>query len=218
MMYYCDVMCRGYYPGYKLRQFEREGIVLPEEPGDAEALHAGTVDFVSFSYYLTHVTGQNTGGVLKGLQGIQTGYDNPYLEKSAWGWGVDPQGLRFLLNELWDRYQLPVMVVENGLGAVDEVVAENGMERIHDPYRIDYLRKHIEQLRLAIEEDGVDVMGYTSWGPIDIIAASTGEMSKRYGFIYVDVDDEGHGSFRRIKKDSFDWYAQVCRTNGACLE
>ena len=218
MMYYCDVMCRGYYPGYKLRQFEREGIVLPQEPGDVEILHEGTVDFVSFSYYLTHVTGQKTGGVLKGLQGIQTGYDNPYLEKSAWGWGVDPQGLRFLLNELYDRYQLPVMVVENGLGAIDEVVVEDGVERIHDDYRIDYLRKHIEQLRLAIEEDGVDVMGYTSWGPIDIIAASTGEMAKRYGFIYVDVDDAGKGSFRRIKKDSFSWYQQVCRTNGACLE
>lgn len=138
MMYYCDVMCRGYYPGYKLRQLAREGIVLPEEPGDASILRAGTVDFVSFSYYLTHVTGQKTGGVLKGLQGIQTGYDNPYLEKSAWGWGVDPQGLRFLLNELWDRYQLPVMVVENGLGAVDEVVVEDGMERIHNPlpYRL----------------------------------------------------------------------------------
>ncbi len=217
MMYYCDVMCRGYYPGYQLRKFDREGIVLPEQPGDAEALRAGTVDFVSFSYYLTHVTGQKTSGILKGLQGIQTSYDNPYLEKSAWGWGVDPQGLRFLCNELYDRYQLPVMVVENGLGAVDEVVVEDGVERIHDDYRIDYLRKHIEQLRLAIEEDGVDVMGYTSWGPIDIIAASTGEMSKRYGFIYVDVDDEGNGSFRRLKKDSFEWYKRVCRTNGACL-
>ena len=218
MMYYCDVMCRGYYPAYQVRKFNREGIVLPEEPGDDAILREGTVDFVSFSYYLTHVTGQKTSGVLKGLQGIQTGYENPYLEKSAWGWGVDPQGLRFLLNELYDRYQLPVMVVENGLGAVDEVVVEDGVERIHDDYRIDYLRKHIEQLRLAIEEDGVDVMGYTSWGPIDIIAASTGEMSKRYGFIYVDVDDAGNGSFRRIRKDSFDWYAQVCRTNGACLE
>ena len=218
MMYYCDVMCRGYYPGYKLRQLEREGIALPVEPGDDAILRAGTVDFVSFSYYLTHVTGAKTRGVLKGLQGLDTGYDNPHLAKSEWGWGVDPQGLRFLLNELYDRYQLPVMVVENGLGAVDGIVVEDGVERIHDPYRVEYLRQHLEQLRLAIEEDGVDVMGYTCWGPIDIIAASTGEMSKRYGFIYVDVDDHGHGSFRRIKKDSFDWYREVCRTNGASLE
>ncbi len=214
MLFYCDVQCRGYYPAYKRKEFERQGIVLPEQEGDAELLRAGTVDFVSYSYYLTHVTGAKTNGVVKGLNGLNTGYQNPYLKKSEWGWGIDPQGLRWSLNVLYDRYQLPVMIVENGLGAVDRVEPDGS---IHDPYRIDYLRAHIAEMKKAVELDGVPVMGYTAWGPIDLIALSTGQMSKRYGFIYVDMDEDGNGTLERRRKDSFWWYQKVCRSNGEDL-
>lgn len=211
MMFYADVQCRGYYPAYKVRELQRQGIELPVVEGDDEILRAGTVDFVSFSYYLTHVTGKRTQGIVKGMNGLDTGYKNELLERSEWGWPIDPKGLRYALNVLYDRYQLPVMVVENGLGAVDTVEADGS---IHDTYRIDYLRAHIEQMRDAIDLDGVPVMGYTTWGPIDLIAASTGQMSKRYGFVYVDRDDEGAGTLRRSRKDSFYWYQHVIATNG----
>ena len=215
MMFYCDVQCRGYYPAYKLREMERQGVTLPRQPGDDEILRGGTVDFVSYSYYLTHVTGKKTRGILKGLNGLDTGYKNPYIPKSDWGWGIDPQGLRYSLNYLYDRYQLPVMVVENGLGAQDTVEPDGS---IHDPYRIDYLRAHIAEMKKAVELDGVPVMGYTAWGPIDLIALSTGQMSKRYGFIYVDMDENGAGTLRRIKKDSYYWYKKVIASNGEDLD
>lgn len=214
MLFYCDVQCRGYYPNYKLKEFEREGIVLPVQEGDWEELRRGTVDFLSFSYYFTHVTGAETKGIFKGLNGIETGYKNAHLPKSEWGWAVDPMGLRYALNLLYDRYQLPLMVVENGLGAVD-VVEEDGS--IHDPYRIEYMRQHLLEMEKAMELDGIPILGYTMWGPIDLISASTGEMKKRYGFIYVDRDNEGQGSMKRIKKDSFYWYQEVIATNGASL-
>ncbi|MPM85943.1 Aryl-phospho-beta-D-glucosidase BglH [bioreactor metagenome] len=208
------MQCRGYYPNYKLKELERQNITLPVLPGDAEILKEGTVDFISFSYYMTHVCGRNTKGILRGLNGLDTGYKNPHIERSEWGWGIDPKGLRYALNYLYDRYQLPLMIVENGLGAADTIV--DG--KIHDDYRIDYIRQHIIEMEKAIDLDGVPVMGYTSWGPIDLISASTGEMSKRYGFIYVDLDDEGNGSRQRIKKDSFAWYKQVIATNGEDLD
>lgn len=214
MLFYCDVQCRGYYPSYKLKELERLNIVLPIEPGDDDLLQEGTVDFLSYSYYNTHVTGANTKGILKGMNGLDTGYKNQHLPKSEWGWTIDPQGLRYSLNLLYDRYQLPLMIVENGLGAVDVLV--DG--RVHDQYRIDYLKSHLLELEKAIDLDGVNVMGYTMWGPIDLVAASTGEMKKRYGFIYVDVDDRGQGTFQRIKKDSFAWYQKVIATNGASLK
>ena len=214
MMFYADVQVRGKYPNYKLKEFERKHIVLPEHPGDKAVLAAGTVDFVSFSYYLTHVTGQKTQGILKGLNGLETGYTNPYLKKSDWGWGINPQGMRFALNTLYYRYEKPVMIVENGLGAYDEKDA-NG--QIHDDYRIDYLKQHLLEVEKAIELDGVDVMGYTAWGPIDLIAASSGSMDKRYGFIYVDVDNHSNGTYQREKKDSFAWYQRVIATNGRSL-
>lgn len=214
MLFYCDVQCRGYYPAYKLKEFEREGIVLPIQDDDLDQLKKGVVDFVSYSYYCTHVTGAKTKGILKGMNGLDTGYKNQFLEKSDWGWTIDPQGLRYSLNLLYDRYQLPLMIVENGLGAIDTL--EDG--RVHDQYRIDYLRSHLMELEKAIEIDGVPVMGYTMWGPIDLVAASTGEMKKRYGFIYVDVDDYGQGSFKRYKKDSFYWYKNVIKTNGKNLK
>lgn len=190
MLFYCDVQCRGAYPNYKLKELAREGITLPIKDGDLKILKEGTVDFLSYSYYCTHVTGKNTKGILKGMNGLMTGYKNTYLPKSDWGWTIDPQGLRYSLNLLYDRYQLPLMIVENGLGAVD--VLEDG--NVHDTYRIDYLKAHLSELKKAIELDGIPVMGYTMWGPIDLVAASTGEMKKRYGFIYVDVDDEGNGT------------------------
>lgn len=214
MMFYCDVQCRGKYPNYKLQELARLGITLPAQQGDFDTLRAGTVDFISYSYYLTHVTGAKTKGIFKGLNGIDTGYKNPYLQKSDWGWGIDPQGLRYSLNYLYDRYQLPVMVVENGLGALDTVEADGS---IHDTYRIDYLRAHIAEMKKAVELDGVPVMGYTAWGPIDLVALSTGQMSKRYGFIYVDMDDDGNGTLKRTRKDSFAWYKKVLATNGEDL-
>lgn len=214
MLFYCDVQCRGYYPNYKLKQLEREGIVLPIQKDDLDILKNGTVDFLSYSYYFTHVTGEKTKGIYKGLNGIDTGYQNLYLPVSEWGWTIDPQGLRYSLNLLYDRYQLPLMIVENGLGAVD--VLEDG--KIHDQYRIDYLQQHLIELEKALTIDGIPVMGYTMWGPIDIVAASTGEMKKRYGFIYVDIDDNGQGSLKRYKKDSFYWYQKVIQTNGKSLK
>jgi len=214
MLFYCDVQCRGEYPPSKLRELDRLGIELPVQAGDLETLKAGTVDFLSYSYYFTHVTGENTQGIFKGLNGIETGYRNDRIERSEWGWGIDPEGLRYSLNLLWDRYRLPLMIVENGLGAVDTLEPDG---TVHDPYRIAYLRAHLLELRKAIEVDGIPVLGYTSWGPIDLVAASTGEMSKRYGFVYVDVDDAGHGTFQRIRKDSFAWSQRVIATNGASL-
>lgn len=214
MLFYADVQSRGKYPGYKIKEFKRKNIQLPIQKGDLEELKAGTVDFISFSYYLTHVCGKNTKGILKGLNGLETGYKNPHLKRSEWGWPIDPTGLRLALNTLYYRYNLPVMVVENGLGAKDEIT-EDG--KIHDNYRIEYLRDHLLEIEKAISEDGVDVMGYTAWGPIDLISASKGEMSKRYGFIYVDLDNKGKGSGRRLRKDSFAWYKKVIKTNGESL-
>ena len=214
MLFYPDVQCRGYYPNYKKKELKRLGIVLPIEEGDEKILLDGKVDFISFSYYLTHVCGQNTKGILRGLNGLNTGYKNPHLKQSDWGWPIDPMGLRYGLNVLYDRYQIPVMVVENGLGAVDELTED---KKVHDSYRIDYLREHIREMKKAVELDGVPVMGYTTWGSIDLISASTGEMKKRYGFIYVDMDDEGNGTLNRYKKDSFFWYKKVVASNGEDL-
>ena len=215
MLFYPDVMCRGYYPAYKLREFERMGFELPAHPGDAETLRAGTVDFLSYSYYFTMVCGQRTGSNLLECGSVNTGYTNPYIPATPWGWSIDPYGLRYSLNLFYDRYQIPLMVVENGLGTYDTVEPDGS---IHDSYRIDYLREHIKAMKEAVELDGVDLMGYTWWGPIDIISAGTGEMRKRYGFIYVDADDEGNGTYDRSRKDSFYWYKKVIASNGEDLD
>lgn len=212
MLLYPDVQCRGYYPSYALKKFEREGVVLPEQPGDAEILKKGKVDFLSFSYYFTLLAGKKSmhAGVECGT--VSTGYEsNPYAKKTDWGWTIDPQGLRYALNLFYDRYQIPLMVVENGLGAYDTLEKDGS---VHDPYRIEYMREHIRAMKEAVDIDGVDLMGYTTWGCIDIVSAGTGEMKKRYGYIYVDADDECHGSMKRIKKDSFDWYRKVIASNG----
>lgn len=212
-LFYSDVQIRGYYPAYMDKFFKKHQIVIQKEAGDDQLLREGTVDFMSFSYYMSSIAssdteGEETAGNLLGSK------KNPYLKSSDWGWQIDPVGLRVTLHKLYDRYQVPLFIVENGLGAKD-VVEEDGS--IHDDYRIDYMRDHIQEMALAIEE-GVDLMGYTPWGCIDLISASTSEMSKRYGFIYVDQDDEGNGTLARSKKDSFEWYKKVIATNGADIE
>lgn len=211
-LFFTDVHAKGEYPFFMKRYFEENDIHIQKEVGDNEILKAHTVDFISFSYYMSLSTSsspeaQTSSGNLMG------GVKNPYLETSDWGWQIDPKGLRYTLNDFYTRYQLPLFIVENGLGAYDEVEADGS---IHDEYRIDYLRKHIEQMQEAIT-DGVELLGYTSWGPIDLVSASTSEMSKRYGFIYVDQDDDGNGTLARSRKDSFFWYKQVIESNGETL-
>lgn len=212
--YYCgDVMVRGAYPPFARRVWERHGADAPiMEPSDERALREGTVDFYSFSYYASSCASVDPN-VEKVGGNLSMGVRNPHLELSEWGWQIDPTGLRILLNTIYNRYLVPVMVVENGLGAQDVLEADGS---IHDPYRISYLREHIKAMQDAID-DGVDLMGYTMWGCIDLISASTGEMAKRYGFIYVDKDDEGKGSLDRFRKDSFWWYKRVIETNGEDL-
>ena len=210
--FFADVQCRGYYPSYRLKEFEREGITLPIEEGDLEIIKEGTVDFLSFSYYMSQVAAYNPEDY-EGAGGgnLSLGLKNPYLSASDWGWQIDPTGLRNALNRLYDRYQMPLFVVENGLGAFDKI-EEDGS--IHDPYRIDYMKQHIIEMKKAVDEDGVDLMGYMPWGCIDVVSAGTGEMRKRYGFIYVDMDDDGNGDLHRARKDSFYWYQKVCKSNG----
>jgi len=211
--YYCgDVQVLGEYPYFAEKIWKENGVSLKMEKEDAEILKQGTVDFVSFSYYMsncisTDETLRKTSGNLFG------GVKNPYLKANDWGWQIDPDGLRFALNALYGRYRKPLMIVENGLGAYDELT--DG--KIHDDYRINYLKAHIESFMAAIEEDGVPVMGYTPWGCIDLISAGTGEMKKRYGFIYVDADDLGNGTYQRYRKDSFYWYKKVIESNGTDL-
>lgn len=210
MNYFCgDVQVRGRYPGYIRRYFKDQGIEIKMEPGDEDILKSGTVDFFTFSYYMS-VCQSADPEKSEGSGNIIGGISNPYLAASEWGWQIDPQGLRYSLNEIYDRYQIPVMVVENGLGAEDYPDTDG---RIHDTYRIEYLRAHIEQMHEAVL-DGVDLMGYTPWGCIDLVSASTGEMRKRYGFVYVDKHDNGTGSMDRIRKDSFYWYQEVIAANG----
>ncbi|MFE8699932.1 glycoside hydrolase family 1 protein [Cytobacillus sp. FJAT-54145] len=211
-LFFTDVQVRGYYPSFMNRYFEENNIQIDMHPGDEEILYQHTVDFLSFSYYMSMVA-SSAPGKKKEKGNFFSGVKNPYLEASDWGWQIDPKGLRVALRQMYDRYQVPLFIVENGLGAYD-TVEEDGA--INDDYRIDYLRAHIDQMGEAIK-DGVEVMGYTSWGCIDLISASTSEMSKRYGFIYVDQDDYGNGTLERRKKKSFDWYKNVIATNGEVL-
>lgn len=208
-----DVQVRGAYPGFARRYFREQQIELQMEEGDEQILKEGCVDFYTFSYYSsTCVSASPDQEKIGGNMSL--GLKNPYLQASAWEWQIDPQGLRWSLNNIHNRYGLPMMVVENGLGAVDTVEADGS---IHDSYRIDYLRGHIRALGEALA-DGVDLIGYTPWGCIDLVSAGTGEMKKRYGFIYVDKDNEGKGTLDRSRKDSFYWYQQVIGSNGAELD
>ncbi len=213
--FFIDVQSRGAYPAYAKKFLQRNGIVLEMAPEDERILRENTVDFIAFSYYASRLTsadpnaGISTGGnVIKSLK-------NPYLQASEWGWQIDPLGLRITMNSLYDRYQKPLFIVENGLGAVDKV-EEDGS--IRDDYRIAYLEAHIKEMMKAVEEDGVELIGYTPWGWIDLVSASTGEMKKRYGFVYVDKDNAGNGTLKRSRKKSFGWYKEVIATNGECLK
>ncbi|SFL89689.1 glycoside hydrolase family 1 protein [Salibacterium qingdaonense] len=211
--FFTDVFTRGGYPFYMKRFFAEHDIHIKMELGDERLLRENTVDFIPFSYYMSGVSARPEQGGEKAGGNLISGLKNPYLEASDWGWQIDPAGLRTLLNMFYERYETPLFIVENGLGAFDKV-EEDGS--IHDPYRIDYLRSHIEQMKEAVG-DGVDLWGYTTWGPIDLVSFSTSEMSKRYGFIYVDQDDYGNGSLKRSRKDSFSWYQKVIKTNGEDL-
>ncbi|MEY8355490.1 6-phospho-beta-glucosidase [Lachnospiraceae bacterium 54-53] len=212
--FFIDVQSRGAYPSYAVRALERKGISIQMEDGDSELLKNNTVDFISFSYYASRCISADPEVSAKTGGNIFETIKNPYLKSSEWGWQIDPLGLRITLNALYDRYQKPLFIVENGLGAKD-VPDENGY--VQDDYRIDYLRAHIQAMKDAVEQDGVDLLGYTTWGCIDLVSASTGEMSKRYGFIYVDKDDQGKGTLKRSKKKSFDWYRKVISSNGEDL-
>ncbi|MBX7000574.1 6-phospho-beta-glucosidase BglA [Bacillus altitudinis] len=212
--FFPDVQVRGYYPSYALKEFEREGYHIPFEEGDEESLRKGKVDYLGFSYYMSttvksDAVSDHNGDIVNGA--LPHGVENPYIKSSDWGWSIDPTGLRYTLNRFYDRYQIPLFIVENGFGAIDQV-EEDGS--IHDPERIQYLASHIQALKKAVEYDGVDLIGYTPWGIIDIVSFTTGEMKKRYGMIYVDRDNEGNGSMKRLKKDSFTWYQNVIATNG----
>ncbi|MDR0922311.1 MAG: family 1 glycosylhydrolase [Lactobacillales bacterium] len=210
--FFTDVLVRGYYPSYASKLFHENEIKLVIEPEDYKILSENTSDFVSFSYYMSSVSSaedyaEKTAGNLTELN------KNPYLKSSEWGWQIDPIGLRYTLNDMYDRYQKPLFIVENGIGANDEISSDG---KIHDNYRIDYLKQHIEQMKKAIS-DGVELLGYTSWSSIDLVSSGTSEMSKRYGFIYVDQDNEGKGSLVRTPKDSYYWYQQVIASNGEIL-
>ncbi len=209
--FFIDVQSRGEYPPYALKFFEREGYNIGITKEDEQVLAENPVDFVSFSYYSSRLTSADPSKYGETAGNAFATIKNPYLKASEWGWQIDPLGLRITLNELYDRYQKPLFIVENGLGAVD-TPDENGT--INDQYRIEYLKAHIQAMKDAVEIDGVDLMGYTPWGCIDLVSASTGEMKKRYGFIYVDKDNEGNGTLKRSRKASFDWYKQVIASNG----
>ncbi|MGA6128397.1 MULTISPECIES: glycoside hydrolase family 1 protein [unclassified Microbacterium] len=212
---YGDVHTRGEYPGYFLRTLREKGIELEITDEDREDL-TNTVDFVSFSYYMSVAATADPAKKVTGEGNIMGGVPNPTLEASEWGWQIDPTGLRLVINQFWDRWQKPLFVVENGLGAKDQLVEVDGVKTVVDDYRIAYLNDHLVQVGEAIE-DGATVLGYTAWGCIDVVSASSAQLSKRYGFIYVDRNDDGSGSLERYKKKSFDWYAEVIRTNGASL-
>ena len=211
--FFIDVQARGKYPGYAKKYLTRQGIELEMRVEDTEILKENTVDFIALSYYNSRCARSDGKGEASGGN-VFASAKNPYLECSQWGWPIDPLGLRITLNEIYDRYQKPLFVVENGLGALDEP-DEQGV--IADDYRINYLREHIRAMMEAADEDGVDIMGYTPWGCIDLVSATTGEMSKRYGLIYVDKDDDGKGTLNRVRKKSFYWYKDVIASNGERL-
>ena len=214
-MFFSDVQVRGYYSNKAVSWFNRYGIKIPIKDEDVTILKEGKVDFIGFSYYQSVVLSSNIFFKIKADNSLEAGIKNPFLKSSRWDWQIDPQGLRIALNYLYDRYQVPLFIVENGLGAVDKVKEDH---RIHDTYRIDYLKKHVLQAKKAVEIDGVDLMGYTWWGPIDIVSYSTGEMEKRYGFVYVDRDNQGNGTNKRYIKDSFYVYQRIIKTNARCLK
>ncbi len=214
---FLEIHARGVYPGYMKRYMREHGITVTFGPEDDALLRENTVDFISFSYYVSVCATADPKKDIRGEGNLLGGVVNPYLKSSEWGWQIDPKGLRYTLNHYWDLYQKPLFVVENGLGAKD-VLVDGGPDgkTVEDDYRISYLKDHLLQVEEAIE-DGIPVLGYTSWGPIDLVSASTAQMSKRYGFIYVDRNDDGTGTLKRYRKKSYFWYKKVIETNGAAL-
>lgn len=214
--FFTDIHCRGHYPRYAEKMFAQKGYHIRMEPQDAEILANGTVDYIGFSYYMSNVVNSQVEKDLSSRIAASSPYTvpNPYLKTTEWGWTIDPVGLRYALNVLYERYEKPLFIVENGFGAVDKLEPD---KTCHDPARIAYLRAHIEQMKKAVEEDGVELMGYTPWGCIDLVSFTTGEMKKRYGFLYVDRNDDGTGDYVRYRKDSFYWYKTVIATNGETL-
>lgn len=209
---FSDVFVRGYYPSYAKSIFDKEGVVMNVSEEDKADLAAGKVDYMAFSYYNSScITTHEVDATVKG--NMMGSIKNPYLDASEWGWQIDPVGFKRALHELYDRYQLPLLVIENGLGAQDTLEADG---TIHDPYRVDYMKRHIAAMKEAVEE-GVDLMGYTMWSCIDLVSAGSGELRKRYGFVYVDAHDDGTGTFKRYRKDSFWWYKKVIESNGEDL-
>lgn len=208
--YYTDVHVHGVYPANITSYWKRKGFAIDCTDEDLKALKEGCVDYIGFSYYMTFaIEHKETNGLYEYHEG-EDFVKNPFVKASDWGWQIDPEGLRYSLNEIWDRYQKPIFVVENGLGAYDKI-DEDG--KVRDDYRIEYLKSHIYQMHEAVL-DGVDLRGYTPWGCIDLVSASTGEMAKRYGFIFVERYDDGTGDFSRRRKESFYWYRDVIETNG----
>lgn len=207
-LFFIDVMARGYYPNYSIEMMRKRNVTIHFEPGDEDWLKNYPIDYVTFSYYRSTTVDTNTKIDIMG------GDANPYLESTPWGWPIDPQGLRYVLNEIYDRYQKPLFVVENGLGAVDKLNPDGSID---DTYRMQYLADHIEEMKKAVCIDHVPCLGYTMWGWIDLVSLSTGEMKKRYGFVYVDMDDKGNGTRQRSKKKSFDWFKKVIASQGEDL-
>ena len=205
-----DVVIRGKYPNYMNRFFKNHNIVIKKDEKDDEILKNGTVDYIAISYYMTNCIG-NDRNAQKVSGNLLSGLKNPYLKESDFGWQIDPIGLRYVLNQFYDRWQIPIMIVENGLGAYDTLTEDY---KIHDDYRIEYLKQHVQVLQETIQEDGVEVLGYMPWSAIDLIALSTGNIEKRYGFIYVDANNEQEGTYNRYRKDSFYWYKNVIKNNG----
>lgn len=215
--FFGDMHARGEYPGYMKRYFRENGIEIKTTPEELALMKENTVDFISFSYYVS-ICESADAKAEKGAGNLMGGKRNPYLKESEWGWQIDPQGLRFVLNRFYNRWQKPLFIVENGLGAKDELVDDGkGSKTVNDDYRIDYLNDHLVQVGEAIE-DGVPVMGYTTWGCIDLVSASTAQLAKRYGFIYVDRHDDGSGTLARYRKKSFWWYRDVIASNGESLK
>lgn len=214
---FAEIHARGEYPGYMRRYMAEHGIQVDFAPGDAELLRANTVDFIAFSYYVSVCATADESKNVRGEGNLLGGVPNPYLPASEWGWQIDPHGLRYVLSEFWEKYRKPLFIVENGLGAKDTLVRDaQGEWTVEDDARIAYLREHLLQVEEAIA-DGVPVMGYTAWGCIDLVSASSAQMSKRYGMIYVDRNDDGTGTLARYRKKSFHWYKQVIASNGASL-
>ena len=209
-----DVHMRGEYPSYALKEWQKKGYHIHMKPEDAQILKEGCADYVGFSYYMSNAVKAERSGNGKGINGFAGSVPNPHVKASDWGWQIDPVGLRYALNVLYERYQKPLFIVENGFGAIDKM-EEN--KEVNDEYRITYLKEHIKQMKKAVIDDGVHLLGYTPWGCLDCVSFGTGEYRKRYGFIYVDKNDDGSGTMKRSRKKSFAWYQQVIKTNGEVL-